>query len=107
MCSSTFRARAAVFRAQELKTSTADGLAEHDKQIGQILAKLDELGLSRNAIVIYTTDNGAYQYMWPEGGTTPFSGRQGNDLGRRRACAVPDPLAGRSRRSRKRRDRGD
>jgi arylsulfatase len=54
-----------------------DGLAEHDKQIGQILAKLDELGLSKNTIVIYTTDNGAYQYMWPEGGTSPFRGDKG------------------------------
>ena len=54
-----------------------DGLAEHDAQIGQLLAKLDELGLSKNTIVIYTTDNGAYQYMWPEGGTTPFRGDKG------------------------------
>ena len=32
---------------------------------------------SRNTIVIYTTDNGAYQYMWPEGGTSPFRGDKG------------------------------
>ena len=44
------------------------GLAEHDKQIGQPLAKLDELGLAKNTIVIYTTDNGAYRYMWSQGG---------------------------------------
>jgi arylsulfatase len=54
-----------------------DGLAEHDAQIGRILNKLDELGLSKNTIVIYTTDNGAYQYMWPEGGTSPFRGDKG------------------------------
>jgi arylsulfatase A-like enzyme len=54
-----------------------DGLAEHDAQIGQLLAKLDELGLSKNTIVIYTSDNGAYQYMWPEGGTSPFRGDKG------------------------------
>src|SRR5271165_5236235 len=54
-----------------------DGLAEHDAQIGKLLAKLDALGLSKNTIVIYTTDNGAYQYMWPEGGTTPFRGDKG------------------------------
>jgi len=54
-----------------------DGLAEHDAQIGVILDKLDELGLSKNTIVIYTTDNGAYQYMWPEGGTSPFRGDKG------------------------------
>jgi arylsulfatase len=54
-----------------------DGLAEHDGQVGQLLAKLDELGLAKNTIVIYTTDNGAYQYMWPEGGTSPFRGDKG------------------------------
>ena len=36
-----------------------DGLAEHDAQIGKLLKKLDELGLSKNTIVIYTSDNGA------------------------------------------------
>ena len=54
-----------------------DGLAEHDAQVGQLLKKLDELGLSKNTIVIYTPDNGADQYMWPEGGTTPFRGDKG------------------------------
>ena len=54
-----------------------DGLKEHDAQIGEILAELDTTGLSKNTIVIYTTDNGAYQYMWPQGGTTPFRGDKG------------------------------
>jgi arylsulfatase len=54
-----------------------DGLKEHDGHVGQLLDKLDELGLSKNTIVIYTTDNGAYQYMWPQGGTTPFRGDKG------------------------------
>ncbi len=54
-----------------------NGLREHDAQVGQLLAKLDELGLGKNTIVIYTTDNGAYQYMWPQGGTTPFRGDKG------------------------------
>ncbi|MCA0402960.1 MAG: arylsulfatase [Proteobacteria bacterium] len=54
-----------------------NGLKEHDNQIGQILKKLDDTGLAKNTIVIYTTDNGAYQYMWPQGGTTPFRGDKG------------------------------
>ena len=54
-----------------------DGLKEHDNQVGQLLAKLDQTGLDKNTIVIYTTDNGAYQYMWPEGGTSPFRGDKG------------------------------
>ena len=38
---------------------------------------MHEPGLDKNTIVIYTTDNGAYQYMWPEGGTSPFRGDKG------------------------------
>jgi arylsulfatase A-like enzyme len=54
-----------------------DGLAELDRHVGELLAKLGETGLSKNTIVIFTTDNGAYQYMWPEGGTSPFRGDKG------------------------------
>ncbi len=54
-----------------------NGLKEHDAHVGQILDKLKETGLDKNTIVIYTTDNGAYQYMWPEGGTSPFKGDKG------------------------------
>jgi arylsulfatase A-like enzyme len=53
------------------------GLSELDDHVGQLLAKLDETGLAKNTIVIFTTDNGAYQYMWPEGGTSPFRGDKG------------------------------
>ena len=42
-----------------------------------LLDKLAQTGLDKNTIVIYTTDNGAYQYMWPEGGTSPFRGDKG------------------------------
>ena len=54
-----------------------NGLKEHDGHVGQLLDKLAQTGLDKNTIVIYTTDNGAYQYMWPEGGTTPFRGDKG------------------------------
>lgn len=53
------------------------GLAEHDGHVGEILKQLDQLGIADNTLVIYTTDNGAYQYMWPEGGTSPFRGDKG------------------------------
>jgi len=49
-----------------------DGMVEHDGQIGQLLKKLDDLGISNNTIVIYTTDNGAETFSWPDGGSTPF-----------------------------------
>ena len=49
-----------------------DGMVEHDGHIGQLLAKLDELHITDNTIVLYTTDNGAETLSWPDGGTTPF-----------------------------------
>jgi arylsulfatase A-like enzyme len=49
-----------------------DRMVEHDKQIGELLAKLDELGVADNTIVVYTTDNGAMINSKPDGSTTPF-----------------------------------
>jgi arylsulfatase A-like enzyme len=54
----------------------ADGMVEHDKQIGIILDKLDELGVADNTIVMYATDNGAEMFSWPDGGMTPFHGEK-------------------------------
>ena len=53
-----------------------DGMVEHDGQVGQLLKKLDDLGIANNTIVIYTTDNGAETFTWPDGGTTPFRGEK-------------------------------
>jgi arylsulfatase A-like enzyme len=49
-----------------------DGMVEHDGQVGQLLKKLDDLGIANNTIVVYTTDNGAETFSWPDGGTTPY-----------------------------------
>ncbi len=54
-----------------------DGMVEHDAQVGQLLKKLDDLGIADNTIVIYSTDNGAETVSWPDGGTTPFHGEKG------------------------------
>jgi arylsulfatase len=54
----------------------ADGMTEHDNHIGQLLNKLDELKITQNTIVIWTTDNGAEVMSWPDGGTTPFRGEK-------------------------------
>ena len=54
----------------------ADGMVEHDRQVGQMLAKLDELGIADNTIVMYSTDNGAEELSWPDGGCTPFRGEK-------------------------------
>jgi arylsulfatase A-like enzyme len=49
-----------------------DGMVEHDGQVGQLLKKLDDLGIANNTVVVYTTDNGAEAFSWPDGGTTPY-----------------------------------
>jgi arylsulfatase A-like enzyme len=54
----------------------ADGMVEHDDQVGQLLAKLKELGLDDNTIVMYSTDNGSESFSWPDGGTTMFRGEK-------------------------------
>ncbi len=53
-----------------------DGMVEHDGHVGQVLARLKELGLDENTIVMYSTDNGAEAFTWPDGGTTPFRGEK-------------------------------
>jgi arylsulfatase A-like enzyme len=53
-----------------------DGMVEHDGHVGQILDKLKELGLDENTIVMYSTDNGAEKFSWPDGGTSPFRGEK-------------------------------
>ena len=55
----------------------ADGMMELDDGVGTLLAKLDELGIADNTIVIFSTDNGAEKFTWPDGGTTPFRGEKG------------------------------
>src|SRR5687768_4744965 len=49
-----------------------DGMVEHDGMVGQLLDKLKELGLEENTMVMYSTDNGAEKFTWPDGGTSPF-----------------------------------
>ncbi len=53
-----------------------DGMVEHDGHVGQLLKKLDDLGIAENTIVMYATDNGAEEFSWPDGGTTPFRGEK-------------------------------
>ncbi len=53
-----------------------DGMVEHDGHVGVLLKKLDELGIANNTIVMYSSDNGAETFSWPDGGTTPFRGEK-------------------------------
>jgi len=70
-----------------------DGMVEHDRHVGRLLAKLDELGIADDTIVMYSTDNGAEEMSWPDGGTTPFRGEKDTNWegGWRVPCAIRWP----------------
>ena len=54
----------------------ADGMVEHDMHIGQFLKVLDDLGISDNTIVHYSTDNGPHYNTWPDAASTPYRGEK-------------------------------
>ena len=56
----------------------ADGLMEHDHQVGQLLNELQTLGVEDDTIVIYSTDNGSQTGTYPDGGAEPFRGEKGS-----------------------------
>jgi arylsulfatase len=53
------------------------GMAQMDDCVGEILQHLQDIGEADNTIVIFTTDNGAEVFTWPDGGMTPFKGTKG------------------------------
>ncbi|MFY9601216.1 MAG: arylsulfatase [Pseudolabrys sp.] len=53
------------------------GMAQMDDSIGALMKKLDDIGETNNTIVIFTTDNGAEVFTWPDGGMTPFKSTKG------------------------------
>jgi arylsulfatase len=55
----------------------ADGMQELDWVVGELLAKLEALGIAEDTIVVFATDNGAEKFTWPDGGTSPFRGEKG------------------------------
>jgi arylsulfatase len=59
------------------KSKYADSIVELDTRIGRVMDKLRELNLDDNTLVFYTTDNGAWQDVYPDAGYTPFRGTKG------------------------------
>ena len=53
-----------------------DGMVEHDMHVGQLLKKLDDLGIADNTIVHYSTDNGPHMNTWPDAASSPFFGEK-------------------------------
>jgi len=70
-----------------------DGMVELDGYVGQLLKKLEDLGVADNTIVVFTTDNGAEVMSWPDGGSTPFRGEKDTNWegGWRVPCVVRWP----------------
>src|SRR6516225_1781823 len=56
------------------------GMAQLDDVVGGVMQKLKEMGVDDNTIVVFTTDNGAENFTWPDGGQTPFAGGKGTAL---------------------------
>ncbi len=69
------------------------GMADMDDNIGTLLKHLDDMGEADNTIVVFTTDNGAEVFTWPDGGMTPFKNTKGTvgDGGFRVPCVVRWP----------------
>lgn len=63
---------AAGFSSEE--DSFGSGMVELDRYVGRLLRELDDLGIAKNTIVIFTSDNGPMYQWWPQGGTSPFRG---------------------------------
>ncbi len=70
-----------------------DGMVEHDTMVGEMLNALDDLGFADNTIVMYSTDNGAEKFTWPDGGQSPFRGEKNTNWegGYRVPCAIRWP----------------
>jgi arylsulfatase len=56
------------------------GFAQLDDIVGAVMKKLSDDGLANNTILVFTTDNGAENFTWPDGGQTPFAGGKGTAL---------------------------
>ena len=56
------------------------GMAQLDDIVGSVMQKVKDMGIDNNTIIVFTTDNGAENFTWPDGGQTPFAGGKGTAL---------------------------
>ncbi len=74
-------------QAGEAQSFYHDTMIDHDKNVGQILDLIDQLGIANDTIVVYSTDNGPHRNSWPDAGTTKF--RSEKNTGWEGAYRVP------------------
>ena len=70
-----------------------DSMIDHDKNVGTVLDKIDELGIADNTIVMYSTDNGPHMNTWPDGAMTPFRNEKNSNWEGALSRAGNGPLA--------------
>ena len=70
------------------------GMTQMDDSVGALLKHLEDIGEADNTIVVFTTDNGAEVFTWPDGGMTPFKSHQGHRHRGRLPRAGDHSLAG-------------
>ena len=56
------------------------GMAQLDDIVGSVMQKVKDMGIDNNTIIVFSTDNGAENFTWPDGGQTPFAGGKGTAL---------------------------
>jgi arylsulfatase len=61
-----------VGQAGRWQSNYHDSMVDHDKNVGQVLKALDDLGIANDTVFLYSTDNGPHMNSWPDGGMTPF-----------------------------------
>jgi arylsulfatase len=68
----THTKKASLGQAGRWQSPYHDTMVDHDKNVGQMLDLIDDMGLTDNTFVMYSTDNGPHRNSWPDGGMTPF-----------------------------------
>ena len=70
-----------------------DVMIDHDKNVGTVLKKIDDLGLADDTIVFYSTDNGPHMNSWPDAAMTPFRNEKNSNWEGAYPCTGDGPLA--------------
>ena len=72
----TYTKKESIGQSGRWQSAYHDSMIDHDKNVGEVLKKIDELGIADNTIVIYGTDNGPHMNTWDDGAMTPFRGEK-------------------------------